>query len=231
MAEGTDWYPSERPKQRAMYANFLAKIDNYKDVIQGLPDMTARLKLICQMYIGIYDWLEQTSATSGETYQWRSDMETGDKSETVQPPPVFQVLTLPADAFKGFVTEFREKIGLLKRLDGYTPAIGADLMIVREKSESLNLTAVRPELTYTVLPNYKVRAAGKMRGLAAVKFYYRRKGTTEWLNIGFLTKLPGEIQITPAQTGVPEVGDLRAVFTENNTETGQFSDNSEVTLS
>ncbi len=64
-----------------------------------------------------------------------------------------------------------------------------------------------------------------MHGLAAVKFYYRRKGTTEWL------KLPGEIQITPAQAGTPEVGDLRAVFTENDTETGQFSDSTEVTLS
>jgi len=104
-------------------------------------------------------------------------------------------------------------------------------MIYRPKGEGLNLTTVLPELTYIVLPNYKVRVSGKMHGLAAVKFYYRRKGTTEWLSIGFLTKLPDEIQITPAQPGVPEVGDIRAIFNENNTEVGQFSDNKEITLS
>lgn len=73
--------------------------------------------------------------------------------------------------------------------------------------------------------------SGKIGGLAAVKFYYRRKITTEWLNVGFLTKLPGEIQIPSAQAGVPEVGDIRAVFTENNEEVGQFSDSTEITLS
>jgi len=29
---------------------------------------------------------------------------------------------------------------------------------------------------------------------------------------------------------VPEVGDIRAIFTENNAETGQFSDSKEITL-
>jgi hypothetical protein len=47
-----------------------------------------------------------------------------------------------------------------------------------------------------------------------------------------LTKLPGEIRITPAaQSGMPEVSDIRAIFTGNNAEAGQFSGSKEIKLS
>ena len=232
MAERSDWYPRSRPNQRAMYANFKAKIGGYVGVIEGLTQaMADRLILICDMYLAIYDGIEMNEATMSDSYDWQKDMEQGDESETVQPPPLFKLIKLPEGAFKGFVKEFRKKVGLLKKMDGYTQAIGADLMIVPVKGETTRDEDRQPNLKYVVAPNYTLRVAGVMDGMRAINFYYRRKGATEYVFVGYLTKLPGEIRITPAVAGQPEVGDIRAIFADNNEEIGQFSQSQEVTLS
>jgi hypothetical protein len=49
--------------------------------------------------------------------------------------------------------------------------------------------------------------------------------------VGYLTRSPGEIHIAPAQAGMPEAGEIKAIFFEDNREVGQFSTNTEVTLS
>jgi len=229
--KSNDWYPSTRPAQRAMYANFLAKIDTHAPTLVLSSDLIRRLKLICQTFITIHDWLDQTEATFSQVYDWRDDMETGKESETPTPPPSFKTLTLSSDAFKGFVTEFREKVRQIKENDNYTVDIGKDLKIVKEKGEELNLAEAKTDFSYAAQPNFTVRVTGKMQKMSAAKFYYRRRGTTEWIYIGFLTKLPGELQITPAQAGVPEAGEIRSRFVEDNKEIGQFSENTEVTLS
>lgn len=232
MDGGTDWYPGRRDRQRVMYGNFRAKIGNYDTIIAGLThEMIDRLKLICDTYIAIYDGLEMNDATIRDAHEWQKDMERGNESEPVQPPPVFQTITLPSGAFKGFVKEFREMVGLLKKMPGYTQAIGADLMIVPVKGEPQSPETMQPNLKYTIAPDYTVRVAGKMQGMKVVKFYYRLKGEADYKYVGFLTNLPGEIQIAPATPGKPEVGDIRAVFVENNTEVGQFSQSQEITLS
>jgi len=71
---------------------------------------------------------------------------------------------------------------------------------------------------------------GKMSGMSAIKFYYRRQGAAEFVFVGFLTHLPGNIEIPAAHAGQPETGDVRAVFFGDNEEIGQFSDNTQITL-
>ena len=66
MAEKTDWYPPTRPAQRVMYANFTAKIDNYKDTLGLSTAQIDRLKLICAVYIAVYDWMVLIEATKTE---------------------------------------------------------------------------------------------------------------------------------------------------------------------
>ncbi|HQU82644.1 MAG TPA: hypothetical protein PKY59_05955 [Pyrinomonadaceae bacterium] len=231
MVDRNDWYPSKRPDQRAMYANFLAKIDTHAPTLALTSDLVLRLKLICQTFIAIHDWLDQLEATVSQAYDWRDDMETGDESEPPNKPPSFQELTISPDAFKGFVTEFREKVRQIKDNDAYTVDMGKDLKIVRAKGEELSLADAKPLLKFASEPNFSVNISGKLQSFSAVKIYYRRRGTTEWVYVGFLTKLPGSLQITPAQAGVPEAGDIRARFVDDNQEVGQFSDNAEITLS
>ena len=231
MAESNDWYPSTRPAQRAMYANFLAKIDTHSATIGLDAAKVTRAKVICENYVAIFDWLAQLDASVGQAYEWRNDMENGDTSEPVQPPPVFQTVTLQPFSFKGFVKEFREIVGLIKELDGYTEAIGLDLMIVRQKGESLNLTQVQPDFKYDSKANFKVRVTGKMQGMKSANFYYRRKGETTYVFIGYLTNLPGELTVTPAVAGQAEVGDVKAIYVESNTEIGIFSTSTQLTLS
>ena len=231
MVNKDDWYPSARPRQRAMYANFLAKIDTHAPTLNMTGQQAARLKLICQTFITIHDWIDLTEATVSQVYDWRDDLETGNESENVPPPPIFQSIDVPVGAFKGFVKEFREKVRQIKENDNYTKGMGEDLMIVAEKGEELNLAEAKTDFSYTARPNFIVRVTGKMQQMSAAKFYYRRRGTTEWVYVGFLTKLPGELQITPAQAGTPEAGEIRSRFVENNVEIGQFSDTAEITLS
>lgn len=231
MPERDDWYPSTRPAQRAMYSNVLAKIDKHVPVpIDLAAAKLARLKLICENYIAIYDWLEQMEATEAQCYEWRDDMEYGDTSEPIQPPPVFLTVTLQPFSFKGFVTEFREIVAHIKELDGYTEAIGLDLMIFKLKGAPLNLNEIMPAFKYEEKSSFKVRVTGKMQGMKSVNFYYRRKGENKYVFIGYLNKLPGELTITPAEPETPEVGDIKAIFVEDNTEVGLFSASTELTL-
>lgn len=231
MAEREDWYPTTRPAQRAMYANFKAKIRGYETILGLTSDQIVRLELICNLYIAIYDWLNLVDATKTETTRWRDEMEKGDESRPVQPPPNFVTLSLPAEAFNGFVNEFRETVGLIKRLEGYTEALGLDLMIVRVKGDPPNLNEVQPNFSFTSKPDFKVRVTGSMQGFKSANIYYRRRGENNYSFVGYLTNLPGELTITPAAPGVPEKGDIKAIFVEKNVEVGIFSDNSELTLS
>jgi len=226
-----DWYPAKRSEQRAMYANFLVKIDDHAPTFGLTGPQTARLKLICETFIEIHDWLDQLNASVSQCYKWRDDMEDGKEGETVAPPPSFEALNLPAGAFKGFVTEFRKKVGQLKEHDNYTQAIGADLKIIAVKGEETNLADVKPAFEYEPSADFKVSVTGKMQGFKTVKFSYMRKGTSTFVPIGFLTNLPGELEITPAQPGTPETGFIRARFFENNQDVGQYSDNAEITIS
>lgn len=232
MGDSGEWYPSRRDKQRAMYANVLAKIENYQDAIADLTDArVARIILMCRVYITVYDWLEQSEAALKGGYEFQKDLEKGDINEAVSALPPFPALALPAEAFKGFVKEFRDEMGLLKKQKGYTRAIGEDLMIVAAAKEAQRPEDAKPAFEYAARQGFKLWVTGKMQGMGAVKFYYRRKGGSEWVFVAFLNKLPGEIQIPPAQAGVPEIGEIRAIYFDNNAEVGQFSTNTEVTLS
>ncbi len=232
MGDDGDWYPRRRDKQRAMYANVLAKIENYQDAIADLSDArVARIVLMCRMYIAVYDWLEQSEAALKGVYEFQKDLERGDIDEAVSAPPPFPALALPVGAFKGFVKEFRDEMGLLKKQKGYTRATGEDLMIVAAAKEAKKPEDLVPAFEYAARQGFKLWVTGRMQGMGAVKFYYRRKGGSDWIFVGFLTKTPGEIQIPPAQAGVPEAGDIRAIYFDDNSEVGQSSTNTEVTLS
>ena len=103
LGSGNDSYPVRRDQQRAMYANILAKIDGYKDVIDELDAARIdRIKLMCNTYMSIYDWLAQSEARLGGGYEFQKDMEKGDSAEIPTPPPPFASLALPAGAFIRF---------------------------------------------------------------------------------------------------------------------------------
>ncbi len=231
MIENSDWYPTTRAGQRAMYGNFRAKIDGYRITLGLTGDQVTRLILICDLYIAIYDWLILVEATKTETTRWRDELEQGDESNPVQPPPDFVELILPNGAFNGFVREFRDTVGLIKRLDGYTQAIGLDLMVVRLKGAPPNLNEAQPDFKFESKNPFKVRVTGKMQGFKTANFYYRRKGENNYVFVGYLTNMPGELTIPAATPGVPEVGDIKAIFVEKNVEVGIFSPSTELTLS
>ena len=108
-----EWYPSRRDEQRAMYENVFDKIEEHKTAMPEFltTERVARVKLICRMYIDVYDYLQQAEARLDAFYKFQKDLEKGDEAEAVVQPPAFAALVLPVGAFKGFVTEFRDLMG------------------------------------------------------------------------------------------------------------------------
>ncbi len=133
--------------------------------------------------------------------------------------------------FIGVFDEFREFVDLIKASPGYTPAIGADLMIVGTAVTPPTPGSTAPDLKVTTAPGYTVDLAGSMQSMDAIRVEYKRSGSAGWAIAAFLTKLPGEFNITPNTPGAPETGNIRAIFIEKNADFGTYSPEYRLTLS
>lgn len=113
----------------------------------------------------------------------------------------------------------------------YTNQIGEALGFVGAEKQNLNPADAQPELRVAAAEDYWVNFTGSMQGFDAVKVQYQRKGTAVWENIGFLTRTPGGLQITPATPGTAEMGVVRGIYVLKNDEVGSYSPNYPVTVS
>ena len=232
--KNTDWFPRSRAKQLVMCSNLKAKIGNYETLLSFPTAKTARIILICDIFIELYNYVEQVRATTFTLTGFQNlifNAQGGTQGAVAPEPPVFQTVTLPAGAFVGIFQELRELVDDIKNTDKYTRAIGEDLMIVAPESEEMNLNEVVPALKINALMNdYKVRVEGSLRGFKAIKIEYTAKGAVVPQEF-FLTKLPGSIKIIPQQPGNAESGSIRGVFIKDNEEVGQRTPMYPVTIS
>lgn len=226
------WYPGSTAGQLAMYANVLAKIADYQASLPLTAAQVARIQLICEIFIAVTEYIEQTRATMTAVTGWRDDILTGQPTgDTAGPAPTFDAFVLPVGSFIGIVTEFRDFRDLIVASPGYKEAFGEDLMIVGPEIEAPSAPSVTPSLTITTSTGYVVNIAGSLQGYDAIRFEYQRQGTSNWAIVGFATKMPTSITITPATPGQPENGQIRAIFIEKNAEFGNFSPNYPITIS
>lgn len=63
----------------------------------------------------------------------------------------------------------------------------------------------------------------KKQGLSAVRFEYRHIGSNTWLPAGVIISSPGTFAVAPTTPGEPEQIELRAIYMDGNTNTGQWS--------
>jgi hypothetical protein len=150
------------------------------------------------------------------------------------PTPAFpaNVSITPATAVPtGLWERNNEDIGRVRKAPAYTEETGSLLGIIPITPEAPDPNNTAPDLDVTTEPNYKIKIDGVMRGFDAIRFEYQRNGTTGWPLVAVLTKLKGEITITPATPGQPEAGRIRAIYLDGNEEFGQYSPEYPVTLS
>lgn len=229
-----DWFPQTRPKQLVMFTNVNQKIGGYKDKLPFPTAKVDRVQLICETFIALYNFVEQTRATAQQLTDYQDLILTADggtQGEAAPAVPVFQVLTLPAGAFVGLFAEFRELRDDILAADNYTRGIGEDLMIVAAEGEETDAAEIVAAIKPTALADdYKVRVEGRMQGMKAMRVEYLKKGDTVPQSF-YLTNLPAEIKIAPTEAGQPESGSIRAILIENNEDVGQWSPSYRVTVS
>lgn len=232
--KNSGWFPKTRAKQLVMFTNVKVKIEGYETILPLPKVKVERIVLICDIFIGVFNFVEQSRAKMQNVTDWQDLIFTGEggtKGEPAPAAPVFQTLTMPVGAFVGIFEEFRELRDDIVGADNYTEGIGEDLMIVGDKSEDISPDDIVADIKPKALANMKkVRIEGSMQGFKAMQVQYQPKGSDAVQNF-FLTKLPADIPIATAVAGQPENGIIRAVMIENNAPVGQWSPDFPVTIS
>jgi hypothetical protein len=229
-----DWFPRSRAKQLIMFTNVKAKIEGYKSILPLPQEKIDRIVLICDIFIGVCNFVEQSRAKMKNLTDWQDLLFTGEGGtvgDVAPAAPVFQTFTLPTGAFVGIFEEFRELREDIVGADNYTEGIGEDLMIVGDESEDLNLADVVANIEPQALRGMKkVRITGSMQGFKGMQVQYQREGAAD-VQTFYLTNLPADITIQTAVAGQPENGVIRAVMYEDNQPVGQWSPDFPVTIS
>lgn len=226
------WLPGSLAERAAMFQNIKGKIGGYTAVLPLTAAQETRIVLICNIFNAIYTYVEAMRATTSSLIEWRDEILTGVPTGTAAPAaPAYSAIALPAGSFRGIMTEFKDLRELIVALPGYNDAIGEDLMIVGDEITPPNAPTLTPDLKVSVAPGYKVNIAGSLQSMDAMRIEYQRNGTNTWPPVGFFTKMPGEITITPATPGQPEAGRVRAIFVQKNADVGNYSPEYPVTVS
>ncbi len=158
-----DWFPRNRSQQLVMFTNILAKIETYETVLPITTAQVAKIQLICETFIAVYNFVEQARATLENLTDWQNDVFNSKEVEDVPPTPVFTEITLPEGAQTGIFMEFRELVDLIKASPRYTIGIGEDLMIVAPESDPLLEEEVVPDLKVTTSTGYVVHVKGSLQ--------------------------------------------------------------------
>lgn len=237
MKKQIPWFPTSRPKLLVMFTNIRDKISGYETILPITKAKKDRIILICEIFIALYTYVEQTRATTEQLTDFQDlilTAEGGTQGELAPAAPVFQILNLPTGAFVGIFEEFKELVEKsIKGADNYTNGIGEDLMVVAPEGTNTPDSEIVAEMKVQAKgTDYKVRVEGSLQGMDAMRVDWRPKGATVWRKgVGYLTKLPGELAIEPSVAGEPESGELRCILIEKNEETGQYSPNYSITIS
>lgn len=226
------WLENSLAKQNAMFSNIKGKITAYTAVLPLTAAQEARILLICAIFNTIYEYVEETKATMASLIEWRDDILRGVPTGKPAPgQPGFSVAAMPPGSFIGIMTEFIALRDLIVELPGFTDSIGEDLMLLGEEVTPPSAPTMAPDLKVTTAADYKANVAGSIKGMDAIRVEYQRNGTTAWVTVGFLTKMPGQCTITPATPGQPEAGRIRGFFVKDSEILGLSSPEYPVTLS
>lgn len=219
-----DWMPATKAGKFTMFNNVKAKIESYQLVLGFDNDLKAKIFLICDTYIEMYQKSEQMRATMLDLTAWLETMQNGKpRGELAPPTPVFTTITLPDGAFIGILEEFREIVGYLKANPNYTESIGLDLMIVADDEDDNGLADSSPELKLAGKNDTEVEITFKKFDADAVEIQYRKAGTETWLLADKPTNSPiihSPQFSTPGQT---EKFEYRAIFLIKNERVGIWS--------
>jgi hypothetical protein len=219
-----DWFPSTRAEQNVVFANFNAKIDDYKNVFGLTEPLLAKLHTICETFLEVYQKVEQNRAAGANLTSWQDTIFIGTpKGDPVPQAPKFAVINVPVGAFIGIFAEFREIVGFIKSNPNYTENIGLDLMIVAPETEQSNLNDASPNLKLALKNDVSVEIAFKKADFDAIEIQYRKASTENWLPADKATTSPTTHTPQLTVAGQAEKFEYRATYLQKNQRVGNWS--------
>jgi hypothetical protein len=232
----SDWLASRLADQATQFENIKSKIANYTAELGLTPAQVTAITRICDEFDVAYSNVEQLRATTVALVQWRDQVFRGTPQGAPAPqPPEIDPNQLPPGSKIGIIAEFRDLRDIILASPGYTDAIGQDLMILAGGGGSGTapppIDDLAPDLKTQVGSGYEVNLAGPMRGMDAMRVEWQRNGDSTWSLVGFLTRTPGDVIITPHTQGEPDAGEVRARYIKNNVPVGNYSASYPVTVS
>lgn len=225
------WWPFKLPAQRALMANVLVKFASYQAALGLTLSQVQEMLRICETYIAVYDWIEQTRDTAKSASEWRDDYFYGEPG-TAPTEPTFIAYTAPATpADRGLVNDFKAMRDLCVNLPGFTVAIGEDLGFLGEEINPIAPPTVQP--TIQVFPaannhHFSIVVSGRAEANQWA-VYIRRKGGT-WTKHDTFTGKSADVSVSLTVPGDAEQIEVYVQLIKNNEDYGQPSQTANVTL-
>lgn len=231
MSQHFSWWPGRKADQIVWLNNCLVVLVTAGPALGFTPAQNLALTLLLTDFLAVLNGVDQCQFAMRAINEWKKETLYG--AETNKPVPAPPTITSPEPptAQGGFFLQLKRWRGLVLASPNYTNAIGEALGFVGQQKNSFNPELATPNFKVTTSSDYWVNFSGSLQGFDAVNVDYLRKGGASWTNIGFLTKTPGGLQITPAAEGTAEMGMVRCVFIRKNQIVGNYSPNYPVTIS
>jgi len=231
MSQHYPYWPERKADQIVWLYNCMAVWPTLGPALGFTPAQVAAFNLLLTEMVTVMNEVDQCQVAAKAVTDWRNTVIFG--PETNKTAPASPTVTTPAAPTinGGFFAQLKRWRGQVISSPDYTTAIGEALGFVGLQKQSLNPGFAEPNFKVATATDYWVNFNGSLRGFDAVKVEYQRKGVANWENIGFLTKTPGGLQITPTAPGTAEIGMVRCVFVSKNQTVGQYSPNYPVTIS
>lgn len=225
------WWPNQKAAQIVWLYNCMAAWPTIGPTLGFTPAQVTAFSLLLMETVTVMAETDQCQVAMKAVNDWREAVIFG--PEDGKQAPASPTITTPAQPTinGGFFSQLKRWRGQVISSADYTNAIGEALGFVGPEKQSFNPGLAQPDFQVVPSTDYWVNFKGSMQGFAAVRVEYQRKGVVTWENIGFLTKTPGGLQVTPAVPDSAEMGFVRCVFVDKNETVGSYSPSYPVTIS
>ena len=231
MPKREDWLPYGKEERKLALERLAVGAETYAAQLGLSPAEVDRIKAIAEEYAFAVDIFERNRLNLRVLRMWRDSVISNERTlKPVDERPMFDNTPMPVGTKGGLIAEARKYVRQIKSKGGYREGMGIAMNILPPNHVKKPLRELAPKIKVTAVEGFKVRIACEMEGMTAVQIEFRRKGEEKWEKVAFLTKLPETIFIEPRVMGVPETGQMRAIFIKNNKIVGQYSNMPTVTI-
>ena len=224
MTIDSDWFPGSEPEQLVTVQNIEDKINVYQAELDLTPDELAQIHILLLTFIEVVTKSEQIQATAKMVTIYKNQIKDGEPKGAPAPnPPTFLTIKPPPGASIGVVEQIRLWRNKWLLANGYTPEIGADLMIIGTSHADTPDGDLEAALKYTVVGSYTTDFKFSLRDKDAMNVQWRFAGVEVWNEGKFFTGTSGSLIITPPVAGQPVTIEVRARLMEKNQFVGAWS--------